>query len=128
MTTIKQCRNVGSKTFFNPVFIDIAKSCLFLAVSTFNCPLQQGRREEGGRGEAKYLGPGLVRGGRNLGKTSDHGCDCQQSWGPVKCNHLLVLGPDPGSCHSFADLLAQDYCDEAAAQFAVIVKLLCHST
>ena len=49
------------------------------------------------RGGGGYLGPRLVRGARNLGKTSGDGCDCQEGWGPVMCNHLLVLGPDLGS-------------------------------
>ena len=52
----------------------------------------------GERGVAKYLGPGLVRGGGlNLCKTSGHGCDCQEGWGPVMYRYLLVLGCDPGS-------------------------------
>ena len=34
-------------------------------------------------------------GKRNLGKTSGHGCDCQEGWGPVMCNYMLVLWPDP---------------------------------
>ena len=55
-----------------------------------------GVREEQ-RGRAKYLGPGLVRGALNLGKTSGHVCFCQGSWGPVNRNHLLALGPGPGS-------------------------------
>ena len=32
----------------------------------------------GSRGEAKYLGPGLVWRPRTLGKTSGRGCDCQE--------------------------------------------------
>ena len=36
----------------------------------------QGRRERG-QGGAKYLGQDWLGGGRNLGKTSGHGCYCQ---------------------------------------------------
>ena len=39
----------------------------------------------------------LVRWPQNIGKTSGHGCDCQEGMGPVMCNHLVVLGPDTGS-------------------------------
>ena len=42
--------------------------------------------ERGGGGGAKYPGPGLVMGCRNLGKTSRYGCDRQEGWGPVMCN------------------------------------------
>ena len=45
----------------------------------------------GAGGGAKYLGPGVVRGAQNLGKMSCHGCNCQEGWGPVMCNHLLIL-------------------------------------
>ena len=50
-------------------------------------------------GGAKHLGPGLVRGEGNLGKTPGHGC-CILSkglGGGVMSNHLLAVGPDPGS-------------------------------
>ena len=59
--------------------------------------IRPAKGEHAGGGE--YLGPRLVRrgGGRNLGKTSSHGCVHQEGWGPIMCNHLLVLGPDPGS-------------------------------
>ena len=65
----------------------------------------QGRREgEGGGGRGQntwgpdWLGrPKLTRGALNLGKTSSHGCDCQEGRGHVMCRHLLVLGPNPGS-------------------------------
>ena len=40
-----------------------------------------GQGASGGR--AKYLGPGLVREARTLNKTSGHGCDSQEGWGPV---------------------------------------------
>ena len=50
--------------------------------------------QEGG---AKYLGPRLVRETRNLSKMSGRWCNCQEGWGSEMCNHLLVLGPDPGS-------------------------------
>ena len=42
----------------------------------------QGRREGGGRGGAKYLGPGLVRGARNLDKTSGHCATVKRVGGP----------------------------------------------
>ena len=43
----------------------------------------QGRREGGGgAGGAKYLGPGLVRGGRNLDKTSGHCATVKRVGGP----------------------------------------------
>ena len=59
--------------------------------------LVSSKADERGRSRgAKYLGPRLVR-GRNLGKTSGIGCYYQDGWGPVMFNHLLVLGPDPGS-------------------------------
>ena len=51
----------------------------------------------GKRGGGKFLKPRLVRGFQNLGKTSGHGCDCQEGWWLVVCNYLLVLGPNPGS-------------------------------
>ena len=46
----------------------------------------------GDREGAKYLGPGPVRGARNLGKTSGNGCYRQDGRRPVMCNNLLVLG------------------------------------
>ena len=58
-------------------------------MSWASVPTKAGERGAGG---GKYLGPGLIRGPRNLGKTSGHG-----GWGLVMCNHLLVLGPDCGS-------------------------------
>ena len=48
-------------------------------------------------GGAKYLGPGLVKGVRNLGKTSGHGCYFQEGWEPVMRNDLPVLGPNRDS-------------------------------
>ena len=42
---------------------------------------KQGRREGGGRG-AKYLGPGLVWGGRNFDKTSGHCATIKTVGGP----------------------------------------------
>ena len=62
-------------------------------MSWASVPTKAGERGAGGG----YLGPGLIRGPRNLGKTSGHRCDCQGGWGLVMCNHLLVLGPDCGS-------------------------------
>ena len=47
----------------------------------FKAVLKSKAGERGGGG-AKYLGPGLVEGARNLGKTSGHGCYCQEGWGP----------------------------------------------
>ena len=56
------------------------------------------RPAKGGHaGGQNTWGPDWLEGGRNLGKTSSHGCDHQEGWGPVMCNHLLVLRPDPGS-------------------------------
>ena len=43
------------------------------------------------------MGPRLVKGARNLGRMSGHGCYCQEGLGPVICSHLLVLGLDPDS-------------------------------
>ena len=50
----------------------------------------------GGAGGAKYLGPRLVWAARNFDNiwSLRH---CQEGWGPVMRNHLLVLGPDHGS-------------------------------
>ena len=46
----------------------------------------------GGRGGQNTWGPDWL-GPRNLGTMSGNGCYCQDGWGPVMCNHLLVLGP-----------------------------------
>ena len=51
-------------------------------------------------GGAKHLGPRLVRGGREiLVKRLVMGAEyCQKGWGGgVMSNHLLAVGPDPGS-------------------------------
>ena len=50
----------------------------------------------GGQGGAKYLGPVLVRGPEILINIWSL-CYCQEGWGPVMRDHLLVLGPDHGS-------------------------------
>ena len=69
-----------------------------IMVNTISITIKPKAGERGGRGGGKIPGAGLVRGGgRNLGKTSGHGCYCQDGWGSVMCNHLLVLGPDSGS-------------------------------
>ena len=51
------------------------------------------KRRAGGQNTS---GPNWL-GGPKSWKTSDHGCDCQKGLGLVMCNHLFVLGPDPGS-------------------------------
>ena len=58
-----------------------------------------GRTKAGERREGKIPCARLVRGPKILVKlkTSIYGCDCQEGWGPVMCNHLLVAGPDRGS-------------------------------
>ena len=53
-------------------------------------------KSERGAGGEKCLEPGLVRGARNLAKTSGHGCDCQKGWGPVmlgarKASAVIVI-------------------------------------
>ena len=57
--------------------------------------LCQGQQEEGAGG-GKIPGARTGWRDRNLGKTSGNGCYCQDGWGPVMCNHLLVLGPGAG--------------------------------
>ena len=66
-----------------PILVSRLNSCSNIHMCLY---CQQGRRGGG----AKYLGPGLV-----LGDWSLH--YCQEGWGPVMRNHLLVLGPDHGS-------------------------------
>ena len=73
-----------------------------IMVNTLSITIKPKAGERGRQGGGtKYLGPGLVRGARNLGKTSGHGCYCQDGWRPWRqdgmCNHFLVLGPDSGS-------------------------------
>ena len=47
-------------------------------------------------GERRGGIPGARTGywGPKYGKTSGHWCYCEEGWGPVMRNHLLVLGPD----------------------------------